>query len=88
MFMNKDLLILVLIINLIVFIVVGIDKYKAIKNLYRISEKNLLFLGFFAPLAFLIGMVCFKHKIRKVKFVLLIPLFAIFHLYLIYKFFA
>ena len=67
-----------IIINLIAFIIYGIDKYKAKRNHWRISEKMLLVLaaaGGFAG-AF-IGMRLFHHKTKHKKFVIGVPLIAI-----------
>ncbi|WP_242860856.1 DUF1294 domain-containing protein [Defluviitalea phaphyphila] len=84
------ILIFFILINFITSIVFGLDKRKAIKNKWRISEKKLIFLSFFAPLGALIGMRIFHHKTKKLKFNILIPLFLVIqmcilvYLYLIY----
>ncbi len=81
---------LIIIYNIIVFIFYGIDKYKAINNLYRISEKTLLllsvFLGIFGAIT---GMVIFNHKTSSNSFKIKIVISAIFNattVYCIYKF--
>ena len=64
--------------NLYAFILMGIDKRKAIKNTRRISEKALLTAcGLFAAPGGLIGMHVFHHKTRKLKFKLGVPLMLI-----------
>lgn len=65
-------------INAITFIVYGIDKLKAIKGRWRIPESELLSLAFVggAPGA-LLGMVFFRHKTRKMKFRIGVPLMLI-----------
>lgn len=63
-----------IIINILGFIVVGIDKRKAIKNKFRISEKNLFLIGIFGgSLGFYIGMNYFRHKTNKPRFKIGIP---------------
>ena len=55
-----------LIINISTFIIYGIDKYLAIKNLYRISEKILLLLSILGgSIGALISMYLFHHKTKK-----------------------
>lgn len=84
------LIIFLLIINSVTFLTYGIDKYLAIKNSNRISEKTLLTSAFFmgASGAFL-GMQLFRHKTKKLVFRILVPLFIFLNLtiiYLIYTF--
>ena len=65
------------IINIVTFIVYGVDKDKAIKKKRRISERALLTLaavgGAFGAL---IGMKIFDHKVRKDKFRIFIPIWC------------
>lgn len=72
------LLSLLLLINLIVFIVYGVDKYRAVKGKYRVSEKKLLWLAFWGgAVGALLSMIVFNHKIRKRKFIICVPLFLL-----------
>ena len=65
-------------LNLIAFLMMGIDKRKAVREVRRISEKALLTAcGLFAALGGLIGMYVFHHKTRKLKFKLGVPLMLI-----------
>ena len=65
-------------INLITFVSYGIDKFKAIKNRYRISEYTLFVLSFFGGgIGAIIGMKVFHHKTRKLLFWLLNIIFII-----------
>lgn len=85
---NNQIIILVTLINLINFILYGIDKKRAKKNKYRISEKYLLALSILgAPLGAILGMLIFHHKTKKIYFYLASILgFSIYlYLYLIYK---
>ena len=57
------------IINLITFILYGIDKKRSIKKEIRISEKTLISMGFIGGcLGALVGMYIFHHKTRKIWF--------------------
>lgn len=75
-----------IIINIISLITMALDKLFAIKNIRRISENTLLLIaiagGVFGTT---IGMVIFRHKIRKPKFLIIIPIILITYLYLIIK---
>ena len=73
-----------IIINIITFIIYGLDKYLAIKKLYRISEKILLLLsiigGFIGALT---SMCFFHHKTKKVNFFIINITSLIIHIILI-----
>ena len=75
--MQDDIILIYLIINLLVFLLYGIDKHKARKHRYRISEKTLLISAFIAPMGALLGMHFFHHKTRKPAFFILVPLILI-----------
>ena len=56
-------------INILAFIIYGIDKYLAVKKLYRVSEYSLFVLSIFGGgLGSIIGMKVFHHKTRKLIF--------------------
>ncbi|HSH36277.1 DUF1294 domain-containing protein [Schnuerera sp.] len=79
-FNNKEttFLIYIFIINTISFLVFGLDKAKAKKNNWRISEFNLILLALLGgSTGALLGMMIFKHKISKAKFYIGIPLILI-----------
>ena len=68
----------ILFINFFSFLCMGIDKWKAIHNSYRLTERFLLCTSFIGgSIGTLLGMVIFHHKIRKIKFLSLMPLFLI-----------
>jgi len=74
-------------INLVAFIVYGIDKRQAIKRRWRISEATLFILALVGgALGALLGMLLFRHKTRKLKFQLGIPLILIMEVIVIYLF--
>ena len=61
-------------INLFAFCTYGIDKWKAKKGAWRVPEKTLLILALIGGSAGAIaGMMCFRHKIRKAKFIITVP---------------
>lgn len=61
---------IVIILNLMNFILYGLDKFKAKHKMWRISEKTLLTLSIMAGFGGLIGMKIFHHKTREKKFYL------------------
>ncbi|NLT48586.1 MAG: DUF1294 domain-containing protein [Clostridiales bacterium] len=71
----ESLAIGILVWNLITFLIMGLDKRKAIKQRRRISESTLLALAFLlgAP-GVLIAMFVFRHKTKKPLFLVLVPL--------------
>lgn len=72
------LIIYLVLINLMSFIMFGIDKYKAKKRKWRIPEMSLLMsaaLG--GGLGGFIGMKLFRHKTKHMKFTVLVPLFLV-----------
>lgn len=72
------------ILNIFSFFIYYEDKNRAKKHLNRISEKNLIFISFFAPIGATFSMIFFKHKTRKIKFKL-VYLFFIAHIFLAIK---
>ena len=68
--MKYELLILYLfIINISSFILYGIDKQKAIKHKFRISENTLIFSTFIGgSVGAFFGMQFFRHKTKHPKF--------------------
>lgn len=67
-----------LLVNIVAFAAYGIDKRKAQKGRWRISESTLLLLAFFGgALGALLGMRVFHHKTKHWKFKILVPMFLI-----------
>lgn len=61
-------------INILAFVVFGIDKYKAIKKKFRVPEKTLFLLAVIGgSIGALAGMFVFRHKTRKWYFRIGIP---------------
>lgn len=70
----KYLLLYLLIINAIAFVLMRIDKQKAIKRKYRIPEATLMgFAALGGSIGAWIGMQVFRHKTKHIKFTLGIP---------------
>lgn len=83
--MNKFIIIYLIIINIIEFIIMDLDKLLAIKHKYRIPEFTLLFISAIGgSIGAIIGMNLFHHKTKKLKFRILFPLFLILHIIIIY----
>ena len=61
------------ILNGIVFLIYGVDKYKAVHNKWRIPETTLLIAAVFGVIGAFAGMHVFQHKIRKAKFYVGVP---------------
>ena len=60
-----------IIINILSFILYGIDKYKAIHNMWRIPEIVLLSISLFGGgIGSILGMYAFRHKTKKKKFII------------------
>lgn len=89
----KLLLIYYIVINLITFILYGVDKKKAIGQKWRIPEKTLIGMAFLGGgIGAITGMSFFHHKTRKTKFLVLVPVALLLHVglccYLYLQFFS
>lgn len=74
-----------IIINLIGFLLMYIDKTKAKKHDYRISEKTLFAIAFvLGATGVYIGMYKFRHKTKHKLFTIGIPVLIIFNIYITY----
>lgn len=74
----------ILLWNGVVFLLFGIDKYKAKKGHWRIPEKTLLWCAFLlGSVGALLGMKTFRHKTLHNKFRIGLPLMVVFHLLLV-----
>ena len=84
----KNILIYLLSINVITFLAMGFDKYKAKKGHWRTPEKTLLTLVFlgggFGGIA---GMRYFKHKTKKPRFYIGFPMILSLEIILVIAYF-
>lgn len=63
-----------LIVNIVTWILYGVDKRKAIKGAWRIPEKTLILSAVIGgSVGALAGMMMFRHKTRKAKFMVGVP---------------
>ena len=73
--MKEILILYLLLINAVAFLLMLIDKWKAKKNLWRISEATLMSTAILGgSIGALLGMYTVRHKTRHLKFTLGIPL--------------
>jgi uncharacterized membrane protein YsdA (DUF1294 family) len=77
---------LIAIVNVISLSLFGIDKMLSKRGGYRIPEHRLLAVAFFGPFGAFSGMLAFKHKTNKIKF-LLVPIFLFLQVFLILYFY-
>lgn len=80
-----------LVVNVITFFVYGIDKLKAKKGWWRISEATLLILAAIGcSIGAWLGMVVWRHKTKHLKFRIGVPLIFILQLallgYVVFRF--
>ena len=65
-------------INVLAFLLYGLDKSLAKKNARRIPEKTLIGLAaVFGALGALLGMLLFRHKTKHIKFTVTVPVFLL-----------
>lgn len=73
----------ILIINLVGFLLMLVDKKRAIKKEWRISEKALFIISILGgSIGIYIGMYTFRHKTKHLKFTLGIPIIIIIQVYI------
>lgn len=72
-------------INIVAFVVFGIDKFKAVAGTWRVPERVLIALAVIGgSIGALLGMLIWRHKIRKPKFYITIPVLIIVQALLIF----
>lgn len=70
----------VMVVNLVAFLLYGIDKNRAKNKKWRISERTLLGVAAIGgSVGALLGMYGFRHKTKHWKFRILLPVFFMLH---------
>ncbi|PWW26071.1 uncharacterized membrane protein YsdA (DUF1294 family) [Cytobacillus oceanisediminis] len=76
--MFKTIVIVYLIVNIAGFFLMKVDKEKAKRNQYRISEKTLWLVAFLSGAAGMtLGMNTFRHKTKHLQFKFGLPALAL-----------
>lgn len=85
--MLESISIIIAIINIVTFIIYGIDKYKAKKGRWRIPENSLIGLAIIGgSIGAYLGMRVWHHKTMHLKFKYGIPLIIVIQLVIVYMF--
>ncbi len=86
--MEKNIIIYLVVINIVGFLAMGIDKWKAIKGNWRIPENTLFtytLLG--GGIGTIAGMYVFRHKTKKLKFTVGMPVIVLLEVALVVYFY-
>lgn len=76
----------IIIISLVGFISMGVDKRRAVKRAWRIPERTLLFIACFGGgIGSFLGMYTFRHKTKHIRFIIILPLCAFIYIALLLK---
>ncbi|WP_027415478.1 DUF1294 domain-containing protein [Aneurinibacillus terranovensis] len=74
-----------ILVNLLLFTMMGFDKRKAVTGKYRIPERRLFMMAFIGgAIGGWMGMQLFRHKTKHMKFVVGFPMLIIFDLVIFY----
>lgn len=77
-FTMQNFIIYLVIVNIIGFLAMWLDKRKAIKGKWRIPEKTLFIItALGGGIGTTIGMYLFRHKTQKLQFVLGLPIITV-----------
>ena len=81
--LNNVAVLLLIVINIIGFITVKSDKYRAIKKRWRVPEKKLFLISILGGcLGVYAGLVMYRHKTRRWSFMLGIPLIMLIQVFI------
>ena len=74
----EESIIYLIVINIVAFLAFFIDKKKAEKGKWRISETTLFTLAAgFGSVGAILGMIIFRHKIKKLRFAIGLPVILV-----------
>ena len=77
-FTTRNIVIYLLVINIIGFLIMWLDKRRAKKGQWRIPEKTIFIItGLGGGIGTIAGMYVFRHKTQKVAFVVGLPIITI-----------
>lgn len=77
-FTTKNIIIYLISINIVGFLIMWLDKLKAIKGSWRIPEKTLFIItAIGGGIGTIAGMYTFRHKTKKLNFIIGLPLITI-----------
>ncbi len=77
-FTTKNIILYFIIINIIGFLIMWVDKQKAKKGRWRIPEKTLFIItALGGGIGTIVGMYTLRHKTQKIAFVIGFPLITI-----------
>ena len=83
-FTTQNIIIYLIIINILGFFIMWLDKRKARKGSWRIPEKTLFIItALGGGIGTIAGMYTFRHKTQKLNFVIGLPLITILEIILI-----
>ena len=83
-FTTENIIIYFIIINIIGFFIMWLDKRKARKSSWRIPEKTLFIItALGGGIGTIAGMYTFRHKTQKLNFVIGLPLITVLEIILI-----
>lgn len=81
----EKLIYILVVWNIITFLLMAVDKWKAVHDKRRIRESTLLTCAFaMGGLGGMLGSLGFRHKTRKWKFRILLPIALLFNLSLVF----
>ncbi len=81
-------MILFIIMNLVGFVMMNVDKKRAVKHQYRISEATLWLVALlFGAVGMTLGMNMFRHKTKHLQFKVGLPLLSLIQIVLIIYFY-
>ncbi len=80
----SNFIIYLIVINIIGFFYMGLDKWKAKKNAWRIPEDTLFAITILGGgIGTIVGMYTFRHKTKKAKFTIGLPAILILEIVLV-----